>query len=144
MSRSGYVDEMDSNWEMIKWRGQVASAARGKRGQKLLRDLLAALDAMPEKVLITEDLENADGDVCALGAVGRARGIDMSKIDPEVPEQVAAAFDIAAPLAQEIEYMNDEWEWNESPEARWRRMREWVAKQIIPLRLGDRNGRRVK
>lgn len=30
MSRSGYNDDID-NWQMIKWRGQVASAVRGKR-----------------------------------------------------------------------------------------------------------------
>ncbi len=127
MSRSGYNDNIDE-WALIRWRGQVASATRGKRGQKLLSDLLAALDAMPEKVLIANELEE-DGGVCALGALGRERGIDMAKLDPEEPEQVAAAFDIAPPLAQEIVYMNDDWH-NETPEHRWKRMREWIASQI--------------
>lgn len=133
MSRSGYTDD-DENLAM--WRGQVASAIRGKRGQRLLVDLLAALDAMPEKALVPGELETADGAVCALG---RVRGIDMQKIDPEDPPQVAAAFDIAEQLAQEIVYMNDEhfdyaWEGSKrvdfSPEQRWIGMRAWVAKQI--------------
>ena len=33
MSRSGYIDDMDDTWQFIKWRGQVASAIRGARGQ---------------------------------------------------------------------------------------------------------------
>ncbi len=141
MSRSGYTDDIDDNWRMIRWRGMVASAIRGKRGQKLLSDLLAALDAMPEKALIAHELETKDGDVCALGALGKARAIDMSEMDPEEPESVAAAFDVATPLVQEIVYMNDEYndsKWDEitrrcvdiSPEERWSRMREWVASKV--------------
>ncbi len=140
MSRSGYVDDID-NWQQIKWRGQVASAIRGKRGQKLLTDLLAALDAMPEKSLIAHELETKDGEVCALGALAKVRGIDMQKLDPEEPEEVATAFGIAPQLAREIVYMNDEYfdgAWNDStkrydditPEERWKRMRAWVAAQI--------------
>lgn len=141
MSRSGYIDDCDDNWQMIKWRGMVASSIRGKRGQRLLTDLLAALDAMPVKALIAHELETKDGEVCALGALGKARGIDMEKLDPEEPESVAAAFDIATPLAQEIVYMNDDHldsRWNEAtkryeditPEERWKSMRAWVAAKI--------------
>ena len=139
MSRSGYIDDFDENWSLIRWRGQVASATRGKRGQKLFVDMLAALDAMPEKALVVGELETPEGDVCALGALGKVRGIDMAKIDPEDPPQVAAAFDIAEQLAQEIVYMNDEYYDFEyignmrvdiTPEKRWQKMRDWVAKQI--------------
>ena len=90
MSRSGYIDDFEDNWQLIKWRGQVASASRGKRGQQFFRDLLAAMDAMPEKRLITHELEE-DGEVCAIGALCRARGVDMATIDPEEPEEVASA-----------------------------------------------------
>ena len=41
MSRSGYTDGFEM-WSVIRWRGAVASAIRGQRGQRLLRDLLAA------------------------------------------------------------------------------------------------------
>jgi hypothetical protein len=129
MSRSGYTEDLD-NWQMIKWRGMVASATRGKRGQACLREMLAALDSMPEKALIIHELE-LEGDVCALGALGKARGVDMSKLDPEEPESVAAVFNIATPLAQEIVYHNDEGGSNkETPEERWKRMRSWVTAQI--------------
>jgi hypothetical protein len=130
MSRSGYSDDLDT-LDMGRWRGRVASAMRGKRGQQFLRDLLAALDAMPEKCLIAHELV-ADGEVCAIGSLGVKRGIDMSKLDPEEPDDVAAAFGIATPMAKEIVYMNDEeGRWDESPQDRWKRMRDWVSRQII-------------
>lgn len=131
MSRSGYSDDYDwdqeSRWANIRWRGQVASAIRGKRGQKMFKDMLAALDALPEKKLIKNELDCTDG-VCALGALGRMRGMDMSKLDPDNSDQVSAAFDIADQLAREIVYMNDEGSWyNEKPEDRFARMRQWVS-----------------
>jgi hypothetical protein len=136
MSRSGYSDDID-NWNLIRWRGQVASAIRGKRGQKLLRDLLAALDAMPEKRLIADELVDGCG-VCALGALGQARGMDLSKLDPENASEVATMFDIAKPLAKEIVFENDEaFYFNETPEHRWTRMRAWVARHIIEPKAGD-------
>lgn len=133
MSRSGYSDDHD-NWELIKWRGMVASAVRGKRGQRLLSELAAAMDAMPEKRLIAHELQNEDGEHCALGVVGAARGIDLSKIDPDAPEQVSADFDIAECLAQEIVFINDDdfgWDRGETPEKRWQRVRKWVDEQIL-------------
>lgn len=131
MSRSGYIDDSDT-WASIRWRGAVASAIRGGRGQAFFKELLVALDAMPEKRLITNVLK-ADGAFCTLGVLGAARGIDIDKIDPENPEEVASEFNIAAALAQEVVYMNDEYGsyWgNETPEERWKRMREWIASQI--------------
>lgn len=130
MSRSEYSDDWDDQWATIMYRGAVASATKGARGQALFRDLLDALDKLPERKLIADELE-AHGAVCALGAVGRARGIDMKNLDPEDAERVAATFGIAPALAREIVYMNDEGAINtESPEQRFIRMRAWVASQI--------------
>lgn len=130
MSRSGYSDDCDDQWQHIMWRGRVASSIRGKRGQAFLRDLLAALDAMPEKRLIEGDLER-DGEVCAIGSLARVRGVDMTALDPENYDAVAATFNIASPLAQEIVFMNDEANWRQTPEQRWASMRRWVA-SLIP------------
>ena len=130
MSRSGYTEyDGEDNWRLIMWRGAVASATRGKRGQRMFRDLKAALEAMPRKRLITDALEN-EGEVCALGALGQARGVDMSRLDPEEPDDVAQAFDIATCLAQEVAYENDEMLEGASPEQRWERMHRWVCAQI--------------
>lgn len=107
MSRSGYSDDCDG-WDLIRWRGAVASAIRGKRGQAMLQEMLQALDAMPDKRLVSESLVTSDGDYCTLGALGRARGMDMGGIGPEDRESVARAFGISEALAAEIMYLNDE------------------------------------
>lgn len=131
MSRSGYSDELD-NWELICWRGAVASAIRGKRGQAFLRELADAMDAMPEKRLIAHDLER-DGEYCALGVVAAKRGVDVKPLDPFEYDDIAAAMDIPKTLVCEIEYHNDEcggWCGPETPEQRWKRMRRWVASRL--------------
>lgn len=135
MSRSGYSDDPEP-WDLIRWRGAVMSAIRGKRGQAMLRELLAAMDAMPKKELITDDLVDADGCYCTLGALGAARGMDLASIDAEDPDSVAEAFGIPRALAAEIEYENDDggpWlphHQKETPAQRWVRMRAWVAKHL--------------
>lgn len=107
MNRSGYSDDIDDTWAHIRWRGAVASAIRGERGQQLLREIAVTMDAMPIKELIAHDLQ-VGGSFCTLGVVGAARGIDMSHLDPEDPKQVAKVFGIAPALAQEIVFENDE------------------------------------
>ena len=131
MSRSGYSDDIDDILMLGRWRGMVTSATRGKRGHKLFKDLLEALDAMPVKELIDEVLEDSEG-VCALGCLGKKRGLDMTNLDPEEPELVAKAFDIAPCLAQEIVFENDEAGpyGGETPSERWIRIRKWVSEQI--------------
>lgn len=129
MSRSGYTDDCEN---VAMWRGQVASAIRGKRGQAMLRDLVTALDTMPVKALITGDLVTDDG-VCALGALGQKRGVDLGTIDTYEYDELGIAFNIARQLAQEVMYENDEgggWRGRETPEERWARVRNWAAKQI--------------
>ena len=70
-------------------------------------------------------------EVCAIGSVGAARGMDMSKLDPEDRDGVAAAFGISPALAAEIVYMNDEGHYeNETPEERFIRIRKWIASLI--------------
>jgi hypothetical protein len=130
VSRSGlYEDDGGDPLGFGRFRGRVASAMRGKRGQAALRELLAALDAMPNKRLIRENLV-ADGEYCTLGVLGAARGLPMDDLDPEDYDRVAEAFGIAPVMVQEIEFMNDEGPSRTTPEERWRDMRQWVASKI--------------
>lgn len=138
MSRSGYSDDMDDLWAFIRYRGAVTSGMRGACGQRLLRELLQSLDAMPDKRLIVGELTSKDGCHCALGVVGEARGLDMGGINPYRPDQVSQAFDIAEAVAREIVFENDEnGDYRETPEQRWERMRAWVARQITPEGRSD-------
>jgi len=116
MSRSGYCDDFGSDDPLAlgRYRAQVASAIRGKRGQALLRELLDALDAMPEKRLVAGALET-EGQFCALGVVGHARGLNLASIDTYDIETLGPTFDIAEQLAREIMWVNDDhvsdWKW---------------------------------
>lgn len=151
MSRSGYSDDCDGeSWSLAMWRGTISNATRGKRGQRFFRDLVAALDEMPVKRLVANELQTEEGEVCALGSLGKKRAVDMSGFDMEALEDdldyrdLGAAFDIAAPLTQEVMYINDEGaayrsgryvngKWfrdEETPEECWTRVRAWAAKQI--------------
>lgn len=137
MSRAGYTDDCDDPLQEGRWRAAVNSAMRGRRGQAFLREMLTAMDALPAKRLVREVLQVDTGmpfhrgDVCALGAVGVARGIDLEKIDPDDNETVAGTFGIADAMAREIMYWNDEGgTYRETPEQRFARMRKWVASQI--------------
>lgn len=137
MSRSGYND--CDGWSLIRWRGQVASAIKGRRGQLFLRDLLVSLDALPEKRLASNSFQ-AGGEVCALGSVGRARAIPMADLEPDEDgevdrDKVAERFGIAMAMAAEIMWVNDDAYYYprmaETPEQRWTRVRKWVAEKII-------------
>lgn len=171
MSRSGYgdgdYDDDDDPLAAGRWRAAVKNAIRGKKGQAFLKEMLAALDALPQKRLVANALQEGewnegeteivpvkDGDVCAFGAVGRARGIDMpaSWIDDDAEDmtyEVTRLFGTTDALSREIMYVNDEcgigrlvplpnvrrggWDCfcykylPETPEERFVRVRAWVA-----------------
>lgn len=131
MSRSGYSEDLD-NWSLIRYRGAVQSAIRGKRGQAFLRELIDALDALPQKRLAPDSLQTSDGEFCALGAVGRSRGLDMSTMVDLDIETVAAKFGIADAMAREIVFENDETWYGPAgtPELRFSRVRSWAESSI--------------
>lgn len=140
MSRHGMVDDWEPDdssdqWRQICFRGSIKKAIKGKRGQAFLRELIAALDAMPVKKLIAEELEH-EGEYCAMGCVGKARGIDMSNLDPYDVEKMSKIFGIAPNMIREIEFINDEtvyWSNDEIPEIkRWNVVRQWAESQLIP------------
>ena len=102
MSRSGYSDDCDSDGNSGNlYRGAVDSAIHGRRGQAFLKEMLAALDALPEPKLIAGELVERDGSVCAMGAVAKARGLDMKGLNPENAKRVGLTFGIAEAMARE-------------------------------------------
>jgi len=126
------------------WRGAVARAIRGRRGQSFLHELRDAIEEMTNKRLIADELVQAveicgvDGDplvarveACALGIVALRRGMDTSKINFEDYDNIHAPFGIANALAREIIWENDEsLPHPKTPEERWRKVRWWVEANI--------------
>lgn len=119
---------------MGRYRQAVRRAIEGSRGQAFLRELAAAMDAMEDKVLIADELIDADGDCCAIGVVCKARELDVSNIDPDDSDAVAELVGIAPSMAAEIAFENDDdfaCHPGETNKLRWNRMREWVGHHIL-------------
>ena len=130
VSRHGYSDDLDP-LDLGRWRGQVLSASRGKRGQAFFRSLIEALDAMPVKELGSGDMVDEQGCDCALAALDRHRGGDPENLDPYDHKSLGREFNIAHQLSQEVMFINDEcWPHNDKAK-RWHEVRDWAAKQII-------------
>jgi hypothetical protein len=136
MSRSGYIDEWDCDDNRIYlYRGAVEKAIRGKRGQAFLQELVAVMDAMPEKRLAGDEWIDGEN-VCALGAVAHHRGLRerFAALDPDddsSPIKAAHMLGIAQSMAREIVSVNDECgPRSESDEARWARVRHWVQSEL--------------
>jgi hypothetical protein len=135
MSRSGYSEDFDGDEfpnAINLYRNAVACAFKGKRGQAFLADLAAALDAMPDKRLAASVWVEPTGEACALGVAALSRGLGQkfSAFDPDdssAPEEAAHLLNIAPAMARELVWLNDESaSVNETPEARWTRMRDLV------------------
>lgn len=134
MSRHGYsedgYDDAESQWATIRWNGQ-------------LKALVEALDAMPVKRLVTRKLEDG-ADVCALGALGRHRGIDMKPFEFDEDEnddtefnqeRLGDAFGVARQIICDVMFENDDGRHYASPEDRWEKMRRWAVSKIRPETL---------
>lgn len=140
MNRSGYSDDEDDQLAYGRWRAQVASAIRGKRGQAFLRELAAAMDAMPEKELFAGELIGPGGGCCTLGVVCQSRGIDVTGWNLDDAGRIARELGIAEQLVREIENLNDDAAWHyddDTPERRWQRMRAWVESKIAKPKEGE-------
>ena len=141
MSRANYSDDCE-NLEL--WRANVERTITGKRGQALLKEMEAALVALPDKALTCADMARPEDDsVCALGAVALKRGLDKGKdrltvlkeIAEKFPEgceaeELADEFGIASMLAREITYINDECA-PDGPQKRYEYVLKWVREQIV-------------
>ena len=143
MSRSGYSDDLDQ-WDLIRWRGAVASAVRGKRGQAFLKEMESALLALPKKRLISSSFASG-GEVCAIGSVVLSRklagGVDrqtaLKEIEAEWPEEIeecgevaSSKLNLAGALANEIMWINDDDYSETTPEKRYEAVLVWVREGI--------------
>lgn len=133
MSRSDYSDDLDQ-WAIIRWRGAVAQAIRGKRGQRFLLDLKSALEELPKKQL-QRNVVVKNGEVCAIGALVKKQDGVTNAFEKEIEEETIAEalskkFDVSQAIVREIMFENDErCQWQD-PMDRYKRMLAWVSEQI--------------
>jgi hypothetical protein len=142
MSRYCDSDDYDYEpWMEGQAAGAMRSAIRGRRGQQLLRDLIAGLDALPVYELAAGSLEDPEtGCVCALGAVRLQRGADAVPLwfDPTDPDvdwrDLAKPFNISETLANAVVSQNEYYDGSndeQSRRRRWQSVRDWAVSKLI-------------
>ena len=138
------------------WQQAVQNAIRGKRGQKVLRELREALLALPHKRLIRGYLVH-EGEVCVVGALVRSRlesgpvpipdyycaktsvsslaemeealwqWLDLDTMTLEIGEKLGLTQALVCALAVEND---EEGPAKETPEQRYERILRWVERNL--------------
>jgi hypothetical protein len=117
------------------FRANVDRSLRGKKGQQELRELRDALLALRKKRLIAGALTDTKGNVCAIGAYAKHKGMDPAsfylwKIDPLVLGESCGMPDL---VAWRIVEMNDVDLAGINPNHRYDMMLGWVESKICRL-----------
>lgn len=106
--RINYSDEEDFSGQFALWDANCRRSMRGRAGQRELKELEAALLALPEKRLIKDALTDDQGGVCAIACYAQHKGIDLSTFDPEdESDQVGIAAGMPRLVAWQVVALND-------------------------------------
>lgn len=106
--RLNYSDEEDRPGQFALWNANCQRSLKGKAGQRELRELKAALLALPEKRLIHGLLTDTDGGVCAIACYAKHKGVDLSEFDPEdESDEVGIAAGMPRLVAWKVVELND-------------------------------------
>jgi hypothetical protein len=150
VSRISYSDEEDFAGQFELWQANCQRSLSGKRGQAALLELEAALLALPSKRLIANDLEDEEGEVCAIGALARHKNIKPQHDPDGEMAEIGEECGMPRPVAWKVVEMNDlqfDYRWSESgmtpytAEERYAAMLAWVQKQLTRERGADKEGR---
>lgn len=130
--RINYSDDEIYPGQFELWQANCRRSLNGKAGQRALRDLETALLALPTKRLIADELHDVAGDVCAIGALARAKGL-KPKADPGYEmEEVGVECGMPRLVAWKVVEINDIElsSYRVGPEARYERVLAWVRSQL--------------
>lgn len=154
MARINYSDEEDWDGQFELWNANIERSVHGKKGQWALRELEAALLALPRPRLVRNALAD-DGDVCAVGCLVLAlrvkRGDDRAAVlaeleasdpdDDEAAQRMAEPFGIPHLVGWKLVELNDiecEARWDDlhkmrvemTPEERYAHILAWVRSHL--------------
>lgn len=106
-----------------------------KQSQQFLQEMLRAFDRLPGKRLIASKYQDAQGDVCALGALASFRGLDLATVNANCcSECPSTLFNISHELTRLIVAENDypsSKNIDISPENRFKHMKKWIRKRLV-------------
>lgn len=130
--RIGYSEDEDYPGQFELWQANCRRSLRGKQGQKELRELRAALLALPEKKLLRGELYDDHGGVCAIGAYAKHKGLKLSAFPAdEDTDRVGVQGGMPPLVAWKVVEVNDMiLERRLTPEERYTRMLAWVEGKI--------------
>jgi len=133
--RIGYNEDEQFPGQFELWRANCFRSLAGRAGQRALRDLEAELLAMPVKRLIADAVAR-DGEVCAVGALLRHRGVPTRDLeafgddDSEGTDELAVRRGAVPRLvAWLLVELNDVDLDNATPEERYETVLAWVREQ---------------
>jgi hypothetical protein len=109
MSRIGYSEDEDYPGQHALWQANVRRCLNGRAGKEGLRELEAALLALPSKRLISQKLIE-QGEVCAIGAIALHKGATeehLETLDEEYMEGVGEEYGLPRLVAWAIVEKND-------------------------------------
>lgn len=138
-------EEEDFAGHFELWQANCRRSLKGKKGQSALRELEAALLALPEKRLIANKLQDRQGEVCALGALAKYKNHEMAvaetteddewddewdyDIDGSM-EEFGVSLGMPRMVAWKVVALNDIELEGLSPESRYERVLAWTQRQI--------------
>lgn len=129
--RINYSEEEDFLGQFDLWQANCERSMRGKKGQQELRELRDALLALPDKRLICGALVDEDGEVCAIAAYGRRKGLDLSKFGAySGSDEVGIEGGMPKLVAWKVVEMNDVEFDHLTPEQRYVKMLAWVEARL--------------
>ena len=134
--RVSYSDEEDFVGQFDLYAANCERSLRGRKGQVALRELEAALQALPHPQLGHDVLVEPTGEVCAIGAMMVQRRIDAgmsreqaiaecSNVDSCDTQEAGERIGMPSLVAWSAAVENDEYR-RETPEQRYERMLAWV------------------
>lgn len=128
--RISYTDDEDFGGQFSLQEANVRRSLKGKAGQRELRELEAALVALPEKRLIHGSLVDDDGGVCAIACYAKHKGVSLETIDTG-DYDVGIGAGMPRLVAWKVVALNDLELGGETPENRYIAVLEWVRKQLL-------------
>jgi hypothetical protein len=132
--RFNYSEDEDFPGQFELWQANCQRSLSGKIGQAALRDLLAALLALPSKRLIANELDDGEN-VCAIGALARYKGLPARTVEDADTQDVGIECGMPRLVAWKVVELNDvefDYKWAEgkrieyTPEERYSAVLKWV------------------
>lgn len=157
-------DYVEDDWNVVpagRWRATFAQIIRGKRGQRILKDLEVFLLAMPKRALLKDQIVSWNGGTCLIGeycvAKRVARGIERDAAIVDLlyenyddwtsmhrSAELGMAYGIPWTLAWELAWANDTTveelvqgaEYSSPPEERWASCLRLIQRWIVEGQIG--------